>query len=229
MNAFWVRASRLNVLDTISSVLKVELEAEKRRKEGELATFAQLKGNESATAKFRSDSGLTADICSRILSEVNADISKVDTVHDADKTAIHGETKLGVLFSSSGKTKWEKGGSGCCPVDVMVVRANDPCALMGDCKFGLKSDNAWLFRDKGQFEKEFHRKFSSVGKFLIEYDNVSSYEFMMLIVTSAMAPLLINRFNDFMLEMGNADIPYDKIIVCSVDDIAAKAKETMSW
>ena len=42
---------------------------------------------------------------------------------------------------------------------------------------------------------------------------------MLLIVTSALAPLLKNRIEDFKLDSNYAGIPYDKIKVCSVDDI----------
>ena len=105
------------------------------------------------------------------------------------------------------------------------MRSDDTSALMGDCKFGLKSENAWIFRNKDQYEKEFGRKFSSVAGFLKEYDDIDASPYMLLIVTSSMAPLLVNRFSDFKLDARYADVPYDNIVICSVKDIMAKIAE----
>ena len=68
MNSFWVRASDKNALQTIVSVLKIELDNEIQRKSKELAKFAALEDNPDALIQYKRNSGLTADICSRILS-----------------------------------------------------------------------------------------------------------------------------------------------------------------
>ena len=65
MNSFWVRASDKNALQTIVSVLKIEIDNEIQRKSKELAKFAALKDNPDALIQYKRNSGLTADICSR--------------------------------------------------------------------------------------------------------------------------------------------------------------------
>lgn len=224
MNSFWLRASRQSALDTIYDILKVELEAERDRKGAEIARFEALRGDQVGLAKYISASGLTVDICRRILMEVTRDNRKIDESQENEKIAVYGENRLGSLFSTPGKSKWTKETSGCWPVDILIVREDNPSVLMGDCKFGLKSENAWIFRNKDQYGREFARKFKSVGDFLHEYDNITPSDMMLLIVTSSLAPLLINRFEDFKLDPTYSDIPYDKIVVCSVDDIVSKAE-----
>lgn len=223
MNSFWVRASNLNALETIFSILRIELDKEIKRKSNEIACFAALKDNPDGLAKYKKNSGLTLDICERILSEVTRDMKMVESDR-GDENAIYGERELGALFNESGKTKWDKK-SGCSPTDILIVNPDDVNVLMGDCKFGLKSENAWLFRDEEQYHKEFGRKFLSVGRFLKEYDDVDASAYMLLIVTSSMVPLLINRFDDFKLDERYSNMPYDKIVICSVDDIMAKVSQ----
>lgn len=223
MNSFWVRASGVNALETIFSVLRMELGEEIKKKSKEIAWFAALKDNPDGLAKYTNDSGLTLDICARILSEVTRDMKMVEN-DSGDKNAIYGERELGALFNEAGKTKWDTK-LGCSPTDILIVNPDDVNVLMGDCKFGLKSENAWMFRDQEQYHKKFGKKFSSVGRFLKEYDDVDASAYMLLIVTSSMAPLLMNRFDDFKLDERYSNIPYDKLVICSVDDIMDKASQ----
>lgn len=222
MNSFWVRASGKNALQTIVSVLKIEIDNEIQRKSKEMATFAALKDNPDALIQYQRNSGLTVDICSRILSEVIRDKMMADTNDGGERNAVYGERELGALFNESGKTKWDKK-LGCSPTDLLIVNPHDVNVLMGDCKFGLKSENAWMFRNEEQYNEEFRKKFVSVGGFLKEYDNVDASSYMLLIVTSSMEPLLVNRFADFKLDERYSNIPYDKIVICSLEDIMAKA------
>jgi len=221
MNSFWVRASGRNVLETIASVLRIELDKEIQRKNVEMANFAALKDNQDGLAQYECNSGLTSDICSRILSEAIRDRMIADTNDGGERNAVYGEREFGALFNEEGKTKWNKK-TGCSPTDIIIVNPDDVNVLMGDCKFGLKSENAWLFRNEEQYHKEFGKKFLSVNRFLKEYDNIDASPYMLLIVTSSMAPLLINRFDDFKLDERYSNIPYDKIVICSVEDIMAK-------
>ena len=221
MNSLWIRASGVNALESIFSVLRIELDKEIERKRKEVARFTALKDNPDDLAEYKKNSGLTLDICARILSEVIRDKEMAES-DNGDKNAIYGERELGVLFNGPAKTKWDTK-LGCSPVDVLIVNPDDVNVLMGDCKFGLKSENAWMFRDEEQYQKEFGKKFLSVGRFLREYDSVDASAYMLLIVTSSMAPLLINRFDDFKLDERYSNIPYDKIVVCSVEDVMAKA------
>ena len=221
MNSFWERALQNNALEVIFDILKRELDAETRRKSSEIAKFAAVKDNPTAKAKLEQDSGLTVDICCRILGEVICDSNKTAMHQLGKKNSVYGENKLGLLFNDPSK-KWKSGGAGCCPVDAIIVHPTDATALLGDCKFGLKSENARIVKNSDQYNKEFGRKFESVGGFLRDYDNVNRKHEMLLIVTSAMAPLLINRFDDFKLDPNCAGIPYEKIVICSVDDIEAK-------
>ena len=223
MNSFWVRASSVNALETIFSVLRIELDKEIKRKSNEIACFAALKDNPDGLAEYKKNSGLTLDVCARILSEAIRDMKMVERDR-GDEVAIYGEHELGALFNEPGKTKWDKK-LGCSPVDILIVNPDDVNVLMGDCKFGLKSENAWMFRDDKQYHKEFGKKFVSVGRFLKEYDDVDASAYMLLIVTSSMVPLLINRFDDFKLDERYSNIPYDKIVICSVDDIMDKASQ----
>ena len=223
VNLFWVRASDANALATIFSVLRIELDKEIKRKSSEIAYFAALKDNPDGLAEYKTKSGLTLDICARILSEVIRDRKMIES-DSGDENAIYGERELGALFNEPGKTKWDKK-LGCSTTDILIVNPDDVNVLMGDCKFGLKSENAWVFRDEEQYHKEFGKKFLSVGGFLKEYDNVEASAYMLLIVTSSMVPLLINRFDDFKLDERYSNIPYDKIVICSVDDILAKASQ----
>lgn len=224
MNSFWDRASGKNALQTIVSVLKIEIDEEIQRKSEEMAKFAALKDNPDALIQYKRNSGLTADICSRILSEVIRDKMMSDAIDGGERNAVYGERELGALFNEQGKTKWNTK-SGCSPTDILIVNPDDVNVLMGDCKFGLKSENAWMFRDEEQYYKEFGKKFLSVGRFLKEYDDVDASAYMLLIVTSSMAPLLINRFDDFKLDERYANIPYDKIVICSVDDIMVRVSQ----
>ena len=224
MNSFWERASRKGVLESVFSVLKTELEEESKRKKEETAKFDALEGKAAETVQFQKDSGLTRDVCCRIYSEVSNDIAFANGQSNDERIAVYGERALGTLFSEAGKRKWDTK-CGCSPTDIIIVRSDDTSALMGDCKFGLKSENAWIFRNKDQYEKEFGRKFSSVAGFLKEYDDFDASPYMLLIVTSSMAPLLVNRFSDFKLDARYADMPYDKIVICSVKDIMAKVAE----
>lgn len=224
MNAFWDRASRGKVLETVFSILKAELDDAILTKSGEIKQFKALKDNPEGTKSYQNDTGLTIDICSRIYSELIRDRTIVEDSDDGKRIAVYGERALGALFCMAGKRKWDKK-RGCSPTDIIIVRPNDTTALLGDCKFGLKSENAWIFRDRNQYNCEFGKKFDSVGAFLMEYDNVQSSPYMLLIVTSAMAPLLLNRFADFRLDERSSGIPYDKIVVCSVDDVMKKVSE----
>lgn len=221
MNAFWDRASRRKVLETVFSVLKAELDDAVLTKSDEIAKFTALKDNPEETKTYQQNTGLTIDICSRIYSELTQDKEKAEDGDSEERIAVYGERALGELFSEPGKRKWATK-DGCSPTDIIVVHQEDSSVLLGDCKFGLKSENAWIFRNKDQYEKEFSRKFSSVGEFLKEYDDVPASQYMLLIVTSSMAPLLINRFDDFKLDERYSDIPYDRIVICSVDDIMRK-------
>ena len=224
MNTFWERAKKNNALEVIFDILKRELDAETSRKSAEIAKFAAVKDNPTGKIKLKQDSGLTVDICCRILGEVISDANKITGHQLTTKNSVYGENKLGLLFNDPSK-KWCAGGSGCYPVDAIIVYPTDATALLGDCKFGLKSEKAWIVRNSNQYNKEFGRKFDSVGSFLLNYDNVNRKREMLLIVTSAMAPLLINRFDDFKLDPNCAGIPSDKIVVCSVEDIESKIEQ----
>lgn len=221
MNAFWERASRKKVLETVFSVLKAELDKTAQTKREEIARFQALNDNPEGMKSYQKNTGLTLDICSRILSELTRDRIMLEDGDTGERIAIYGERALGALFCEPGKGKWDTK-SGCAPTDIIVVHPEYTTALLGDCKFGLKSEDAWIFRELNQFEREFGRKFTSVGHFIDEYDGVHSSPYMLLIVTSALAPLLINRFNDFMLDERGVGIPYDRIVICSVDDIMQK-------
>lgn len=222
MNSFWVRASDKNALQTIVSVLKIELDNEIQRKSKELAKFAALKDNPDALIQYKRNSGLTADICSRILSEVIRDKMMAEANDGGERNAVYGERELGALFNEEGKAKWDKK-TGCSPTDIIIVNPHDVNVLLGDCKFGMKSENAWMFRNAEQYNEEFRKKFVSVGGFLREYDNIEASPYRLLIVTSSMEPLLINRFAEFMLDERCSNIPYDKIVICSLEDIMDKA------
>lgn len=226
MNTFWQRAADNGVLDSIYGILRIELAAEKVRKDAESEKFKALKNNESDLLKFQKDSGLTYDICVRILAEVKRDIDAINEIPDGEeRSAVYGEKKLGCLFNSPDKRQWKNRGKGCCPVDIVIVRPDNPSVLMGDCKFGLKSEEASLFKDREHYEEGFGRKFSSVDGFLMEYDGITPLPEMLVIVTSSLAPVLKNRIEDFKLDPERTSIPYDKIIVCSTDDILGVAKK----
>ena len=59
----------------------------------------------------------------------------------------------------------------------------------------------------------------------MEYDGITPLPEMLVIVTSSLAPVLKNRIEDFKLDPERTSIPYDKIIVCSTDDILGVAKK----
>lgn len=228
MNSFWLRAFNCGVLDSIYGILKIELQQEEDRKSAEIAKFDSLRDDPVGLDNYKNASGLNRDVCERILSEVKRDFQTIQQhMGVLEKSAVYGEKTLGLLFSADGKRKWKKNTSGCNPVDIVIVRQENPSALMGDCKFGLKSADAGLFWKKEQYDREFARKFLSVGGFLVEHDGIIASEKMLLIVTSSLAPLLINRFEDFKLDPQCADIPYDKIVVCSVDDIISASKDLL--
>ena len=110
MNSFWVRASDKNALQTIVSVLKIELDNEIQRKSKELAKFAALEDNPDALIQYKRNSGLTADICSRILSEVIRDKMMAEANDGGERNAVYGERELGALFNEEGKAKWDREG-----------------------------------------------------------------------------------------------------------------------
>lgn len=224
MNALWERASRKKVLETVFSVLKAELDEAAQTKREEISKFQALKGNPECMKLYQQNTGLTLDICCRIFSELSRDRAMMEDGDSGGRIAVYGERVLGLLFCESNKEKWDTK-RGCAPTDIIIVHQDDTYALLGDCKFGLKSENAWIFRDQNQYNREFGRKFSSVGHFIDEYDGVPSSPYMLLIVTSAMAPLLINRFDDFKLDERCVGIPYDRIIICSVDDIMQRVSK----
>lgn len=225
MNSFWERAARNNALEVIYDILRRELDAETERKSREIARFAAVRNNPAGRMKLEKDSGLTVDVCLRIFGEVIGDANKISAIPCSTKNSVYGENKLGTLFNDPSKRKWNNKEAGCWPVDVIIVHPDIPTALLGDCKFGLKGENAWIVRNRDQYYKEFGRKFDSVGSYLQDNDNVNRTQEMLLIVTSAMAPLLKNCFEDFKLDPNCSGIPYDKIVVCSVDDIVAKISQ----
>ena len=119
MNSFWVRALGRNALETIASVLKIELDKEIQRKSREMAIFAALKDNPDGLAQYERNSGLTSDICSRILSEAIRDKMMTDTNDGGERNAVYGERELGALFNEEGETKWDKK-TGCSPIDIII-------------------------------------------------------------------------------------------------------------
>lgn len=232
MNSFWKRADKDCRLKSMFDVLARELGEEADRKEAEIARFVDLSGDPVGLATYRRDSGLTKEVCGRILGEVRADLKRCQTLAaDIFETnAVDGEKDLKTLYREAPDVKivWSAS-TGQKPVDLMVVRPNDVSVLLGDCKFGLKSDAPWIIRNEDQFKKEFASKFISVGCILKANDGIDARPEMLLVATSALAPLLKNRIDDYKLDPQYAFIPYDRICVCSVDDIYKVCRDLLVW
>lgn len=230
MNQLWVRATQKGLLKSLYDVLKRELEAMESEKKYEIAKFVELASDEAGLQKYRTDSGLTKDICERILSELKYDLKACNDSFDShpEQNALDGERDLKSLYCivSQVPIVWTAK-DGQKPVDLIVLGAKSEEILLGDCKFGLKSESAWILRKEKQFTKEFSDKFDSVGNCVMENDGVASRHEMLLIVTSALAPLLKNRIDDFKLDSECAGIPYDKIKICSVEDIYSVCQELL--
>lgn len=232
MNAFWKRADGNCRLKSMFAVLLRELEEEVCRKKAEIDRFDDLSEDLDALATYRRDSGLTREVCGRILGEVCADLEQCRILLEKipEMNAVDGEKDLKTLYreTSDVKTVWTAS-AGQKPVDLMVVRPDDASVLLGDCKFGIKSDTAWIIRNRCQFEKEFESKFVSVGCVLKANDGVDSRPEMLLVASSALAPLLKNRIDDYKLDPQCASIPYDRVRVCTVGDIYETCRSLLVW
>lgn len=232
MNPFWVRAEREHRLKSMFVVLVRELNEEAERKCVEVSKFVTLSGDPEKLAKYKTDSGLTQEVCERILQEVRDDLEKcvgLGSEHSG-LDAVDGEKDLKTLYRKASDVcvEW-KAKDGQKPVDLLVVRQNDASVLGCDCKFGLKSDDSWIIRNESQFKKEFSDKFSAIGCVLKANESIDMRPEMLLIATSALAPLLKNRIEDFKLDPKYASIPYDRVRVCSVEDIYDSCKEILEW
>ena len=232
MNAFGSRAQIAHCLKSLFEVLARELDEEGNRKKNEIKKFDSLKGNVPGLVKYQKDSGLTKDVCERIYKEVLEDQEHCRIQLEAipELNAVDGEKSLKTLYQGSSGVKlvWN-GTKGQKPVDLIVVSPNDPSVLMGDCKFGIKSDECWIIRNEDQFKKEFADKFSSVGYALMSNDSVMPKSEMLLITTSALSPLLKNRMEDYKLDPRYSGISYDDVHVCSVDDIYEICQKLLVW
>lgn len=222
MNRLRARAKSERLLKSLYAVLDCELKAMEAEKNREIAKFEKLSNDETGLQKYQKDSGLTKDICNRILEEVKQDLETCNRFQmlRPEENAVYGEHDLKTLYRVDSQVRevW-KGVDGQKPVDLIVIGLSAEETLLGDCKFGLKRDDPWMIRNEEQFNKEFLEKFTSVSSCIQINDNVTPCSEMLLIVTSALAPLLKNRIEDFKLDSNYAGIPYDKIKVCSVDDI----------
>ena len=205
--------------------------AMEKEKNSEINKFAELSNDEPRLRKYQKDSGLTKDTCARILAEIKHDLEgcKESWVLHSEQNALDGECDLKSLYRVESKVPivW-KALKGQKPVDLIILGTQAEEILMGDCKFGLKSYDSRMIRNKEQFDKEFANKFLSVGDCILKNDGVNSRSEMLLIVTSALAPLLKNRIEDFKLDSECQNIPYKKIKVCSVDDIYSVCQELLS-
>ena len=226
MNRLRERAKRERLLKSLYAVLNRELKAMETEKISEIGRFITLENDESGLKKYQKDSGLTKDICERILVEVRRDLDACNK--SCEQNALDGECDLRSLYrvESNVPIVW-KAADGQKPVDLIILGTQSDEILMGDCKFGMKSYDSRMIRNKEQFDKEFANKFSSVGCCILTNDEVDSRSEMLLIVTSALAPLLKNRIEDYKLDPKCEDIPYDQIKVCSVDDIYSVCQELL--
>jgi hypothetical protein len=222
MNQLRARAKSEGLLKSLYEVLDCELEAMEAEKNREIVKFEELSNDEIRLQKYQKDSGLTKDICNRILTEVKHDRETCNKFRmlRPEENAVYGERDLKTLYrvDSQVREAW-KGMKGQKPVDLIVLGLSAEETLLGDCKFGLKRDDPWMIRNEEQFKKEFLEKFTSVSSCIQNNDGIAPCSEMLLVVTSALAPLLKNRIEDFKLDSKYAGIPYDKIKVCSVDDI----------
>ena len=230
MNQLRERAKQQGVLRSLYKVLDCELEAMEETKKGEIDSFLQLMHDTSKLQTYQINTGLTRDICERILTEVKHDrdiCNKLFMLYP-EQNAICGDRDLKTLYCvDSHVAKIWTGTDGQKSVDLIVLTTGVKETLLGDCKFGLKSDNPWLIRNKEQFKEEFFEKFTSVWSCIQANENLTTCSEMLLIVTSALAPLLKNRIEDFKLDPNYEGIPYDKIKICSVDDIYSLCQELL--
>jgi len=222
MNALWQRADNEQCLTDTFAVLIRELVDMTETKTDEVAKFGALSNDPIALLKYQKDSGLTCDVCERILQEVKRDLEECRRLHPAtdERNAIDGERALKTLYRRGPRvaTVWT-GKDGQKPVDLIVVHPSDVGCLLGDCKFGLKSSDAWLLRDRDQFNKEFLGKTDSVARAIKSNDGVCASSEMLFVVTSSLVELLKNRIDDYRFDSRCEGIPYEHIHVCSVRDI----------
>lgn len=232
MNSFCKRAEKERRLKSLYNVLARELGEMASTKRGELVKFESVSANPVALLEYRKNTGLTKEVCERILSEVRVDIDKCWSLKTSnpENNAIDGEKDLKTLYRESSDVKivWSAT-NGQKPVDLIVVSPKDESILLGDCKFGLKSDEPWIVRNEAQFREEFADKFVSVGCVLKSNDGVECRPEMVMVVTSALAPLIKNRIEDYKLDPRYASIPYDRIRVCSVEDVYEVCKGLLVW
>lgn len=230
MNKLRERATRKRRLKSLYAVLERELMAMEKEKNSEINKFVKLSNDEPSLRKYQKDSGLTKDTCERILAEIKHDLEscKESRVLHPEQNALDGECDLRPLYNVESKVPivW-KAADGQKPVDLIVLGTQSEEILMGDCKFGLKSYDSRMIRNKEQFDKEFANKFLSVGDCILKNDGAKSRSEMLLIVTSALAPLLKNRIEDFKWDPKYKEIPYDKIKICSIDDIYAVCQQLL--
>ena len=229
MNAFWIRANAAGALQPLLKVIEVELTLERDRKTARVATLDALAADSDERRRQERNDGMTRDEAKRILDNVTADLSACHSLQsDADsKEALDGERSFSGLYRVEGQESLWKPGRipGQKPVDVLVVREQESKILLGDCKFGMKSEQSSMVRNASSYDEAFGGKIRSVSAFIKAQDDVVATDEVLLIVTSDLAPLLRNRMSDYALEESSHGIPYEHIRVCSVGDLKSVVSE----
>lgn len=230
MNALWLRAEKGNRLTSLFEVLLRELREMAATKDGEISRFNACGDNDEKLRAYRKDSGLTLDECQRIRREVLKDTETCERENRKEKNAIDGEKSLKSLYcANAGVPVVWTNAKGQQPPDLIVVGRDDTAVLPGDCKFGLRSQDAFMLRNQEEFAKAFSRKFDAVSDAILQNDGVKALPVMLLVVTSAMAPLIRNRMEDYKLDPRYSGIPYGHVVVCSVDDIYSICASQLAW
>lgn len=223
MNAFWSRANAAGALQPLLKVVETELILERDRKTARVATLEALAADSDERRKQERNDGMTRDEAKRILDNVEADLDACALLlTDVDpKEALDGERSFSGLYRVEGQESLWKPGRipGQKPVDVLVVREQESKILLGDCKFGMKSEQSSMVRNVSLYDEAFGGKIRSVSAFIKAQDDVVATDEVLLIVTSDLAPLLRNRMSDYALEESSHGIPYEHIRVCSVGDL----------
>jgi len=224
MNALWTRAEGLRLLQTVYAVLKHELDDAAHVKRAELRKFNEAANDVQALAEFVRKTGFTKDACERVLSNITEE-EKMLVGHDEDVAAdtLWGDKALKQLYPGI----WTNA-AGQKPTDVIVLDRQNPFAVLGDCKFGMISEDSGLLKDSSRLQGDFIDKCKAVGDLIKTRDNVSSSPRVLFVVTSALAPLLRNRIDDYRLDPHYADIPLGDIVFCCAEDIETCLQEIMT-
>lgn len=221
MNPMWNRAEALRILQTVYAVLRHELEDAENDKRNELQRFDACANDPAALARLIRNLGFTRDACQRVISDVEDDKILVDGL-DCDVAAdtLRGDQALRQLYTGV----WTNS-AGQKPTDVIVLDKQLPVAILGDCKFGMISEDSGLLTDSNRLQGEFVDKCTAVRKFVKEHDNVDCRPKILFVVTSALVPLLQNRIEDYKLDPHYANIPLENILFCSASDIKERIRE----